>query len=282
MSSAMKLSLESRLSVRLLSDPAFVIGAAVLLFWVFCALFGEAITPYSPYADDALNSLAPPSIHHWFGTDEIGRDVFSRVICGARDILTVAPLVTLVATVAGTALGMMAGYFNNWIDVVLSRLFEAIMTIPLIVLALAALTALGSSLATVTTIVAIVFTPMVARTVRATVRRERGIDYVAAARMRGESLWYIMTIEILPNILPVVLVEATLRLGYATLVTATLGFLGFGIQPPSPDWGLSLAENYPLLVGYIWWPVLFDALAIASLVIGTQLVAQSLHRELSA
>jgi peptide/nickel transport system permease protein len=269
-----------RAASRLAASPVFLAGCALLGFWIICALFGQHFEPWSPYADDITNSLAPPSVQHWFGTDQLGRDVFSRILAGARDILIVAPLVTLLATLFGTALGIAAGYFGGWIDLLLSRLFEVVMAVPLVILALVALAALGSSRVAVIAVITFGFTPMIARTVRSAARGQCALDYVAAAQMRGESLWRIMFVEVLPNIAPVILVEATLRLGYAVFSTATLSFLGFGIQPPSPDWGLAIAENYPLLVGGMWWTVLFDALATASLVIGTHLVAEGLHREL--
>lgn len=268
-----------RARLRLLTRPAFIAGCIVIGFWAFCALFAQHVVPYSPFADDVTNSLAPPSSQHWFGTDQLGRDMFSRVLAGAHDILIVAPLVTVCATLCGSALGIAAGYFGGWVDLVLSRLFEVVMAVPLVILALVALTALGSSRAAVVAIVALGFTPMIARSVRGAARREAALDYVAAAQMRGDSVWRIMFVELLPNVAPVILVEATLRLGYAVFSTATLSFLGFGIQPPSPDWGLAIAENYPLLVGGMWWTVLFDALATASLVIGTHLFAESLQRE---
>lgn len=268
-----------RARLRLLTRPAFIAGCIVIGFWAFCAFFAQHVVPYSPFADDVTNSLAPPSSQHWFGTDQLGRDMFSRVLAGAHDILIVAPLVTICATLCGSALGIAAGYFGGWVDLVLSRLFEVVMAVPLVILALVALTALGSSRAAVVAIVALGFTPMIARSVRSAARREAALDYVAAAQMRGDSVWRIMFVELLPNVAPVILVEATLRLGYAVFSTATLSFLGFGIQPPSPDWGLAIAENYPLLVGGMWWTVLFDALATASLVIGTHLFAESLQRE---
>jgi len=261
----------------LLRSPTFLVGAAILLFWVACAIFGPLLAPLDPYASDPLNSLSPPDRAHWFGTDQLGRDIFSRVIVGARDILTIAPLATLVGTVAGTTLGLLVGYFGGWLDNALGRLIDALLALPLVVLALAALAALGASNATVVLVIGLTFTPITARTVRAAVLAERHLDYVDAAQLRGERAPYIMFAEILPNVLPPVIVEATVRLGYAIFAVATLSFLGFGIQPPSADWGLALSESYALMTGGAWWTVVFDAGAIATLVVGVNLVADSVQ-----
>jgi peptide/nickel transport system permease protein len=255
-------------------------GAAILLFWVFCALFGPLVVPVDPYHDDLLNSLAAPSAAHWFGTDQIGRDIFSRIIVGARAILAVAPLATVLATLAGTTLGLITGYFGGWLDMLLGRAIEVLLALPLIVVALLVLVALGPSSGTVIAVIGIIFTPLVARTVRAAVLSERSLDYVAAAELRGEGAWHIMFVEILPNVLPPILVETTVRLGYAIFTVASLSFLGFGIQPPSADWGLAISENYGMIAGGYWWTVAFAAGATASLVVGVNLMADGIQSAL--
>ncbi len=262
---------------RRLARPGFACGAAIVLFWVACALFSEHLVPQNPFADDLMNPLAPPSAAHWFGTDQIGRDVFSRVIAGARSILSVAPAATLLSAVCGTALGLVTGYAGGWLDTVLSRLIEVILALPLIVVALLVLVALGPSSLNVTLVIALVFTPIIARTVRSAVIAECKLDYVPAAQLRNEGALRIMFGEILPNILPPIVVEVTVRLGYAIFTVASLSFLGFGIQPPSPDWGLTIAENYGLIVGGYGWTVAFAALATASLVVGVNLIAEGLQ-----
>ena len=266
---------------RLLRSVTFVIGAVIVLFWVGCAIFGPALVPHDPFADDLMNSLLPPSSEHWFGTDQLGRDVFSRVIVGARDILTVAPIATLLSTILGTALGLTMGYFGGLIDEVISRLVDAVLALPTVIVALLALTALGTSTVTVLVVIAFSFAPIIARTVRSAVLTEVGLDYVAAAELRRENTFYILFVEILPNVLPPILVETTVRLGYAIFTVATLSFIGFGIQPPSPDWGLSIASNYGMIGGGFWWTVLFDCLAIASLVVGINLVADGMESTLN-
>ena len=267
-------------TLRRLARPSFLLGAAIVLFWVMCALFGPYLAPQNPYADDLMNALAPPSWAHWFGTDQIGRDVFSRVIVGARSILSVAPAATLLSAVCGTTLGLVTGYAGGWLDAVLSRLIEVILALPLIVVALLVLVALGPSSLNVTLVIALIFTPIIARTVRSSVMAECKLDYVPAAQLRDESALHIMFAEILPNILPPIVVEVTVRLGYAIFTVASLSFLGFGIQPPSPDWGLTIAENYGLIVGGYGWTVGFAALATASLVVGVNLLAEGFQEAL--
>ena len=264
-------------SKALLRSPTFVVGVLILLFWVACALVGHWVVPQDPYASDPLNSLAPPDATHWFGTDQLGRDVFARVIVGARDILTIAPLATLLGTLAGTAVGLIVGYFDGWVDNVIGRLIDAVLALPLVIVALLALAAVGASNTTVILVIGITFTPITARTVRAAVFAERNLDYVLAAQLRGENAFYIMFAEILPNVLQPIIVEATVRLGYAIFAVATLSFLGFGIQPPSADWGLALSECYTLMAGGAWWTVVFDAAAIATLVVGVNLVADGIQ-----
>ncbi len=262
----------------LVRTPTFIAGALVLGLWALSALFGDSVAPHSPFQDDLLGKLSAPSAEHWFGTDRLGRDIFSRVLVGARDILIVAPLATLVGTVLGTAIGLTAGYFRGAVEEVMMRVIDAFLAIPLTIIGLLALVALGPSRVTVIAVIGIVFAPIIARTVRAAVLAERELEYVAAATLRNERAPYIMFAEILPNVMAPVLVEFTVRLGYAIFAIATLSFLGFGIQPPAPDWGLQIFEHYGLISGGFWWPVLFPALAIASLVIGVNLVSDGVTR----
>ena len=264
----------------LLRSPSFVIGAGVIGFWICCAILGDRITPYDPLFDQTSDLGVSPSSEHWFGTDRLGRDVFSRVLAGSRDILLVAPLATVLATFFGTALGLITGYLRGIADDTISRVIDAVLAIPLIVLAVTVVTALGSrSVWSVTVVIAIVFSPIIARTVRAAVLGEAQLDYVEAARLRGENSLYVMFSEVLPNVMPPILVEATIRLGYAIFAVATLTFIGFGLQPPSPDWAVQIADNYPFL-DQQWWTVLFPALAIASLVVAVNLVSDSVQQVL--
>jgi peptide/nickel transport system permease protein len=261
--------------------PTFVIGAAIILFWILAAIFGQAVVG-SPDAQNLLAINQAPSGAHLLGTDQLGRDMLARVIAGSRDILIIAPLATLLGTIGGTILGLVMGYFRGAVDDVIGRVVEAFLAIPLVVTGILGVIALGGSNATLIIVIGIVFTPLIARTVRAAVLQERDLDYVAAARLRGESPLYIMFAEILPNVLAPIMVEFTVRVGYAVFTLVTLSFLGFGLQPPSPNWGADISANYGLIVTGQWWESLFDALAIATLVIAINLFAVSIESALDA
>jgi peptide/nickel transport system permease protein len=263
-----------------LRSPTFIVGAVIVGTWIVCAVGNTHLTPYDPLATDLVGKLRPPSGRHLFGTDQLGRDVLSRVVAGARGILIVAPLATLLGTVAGTALGLVTGYFRGIVDEVLMRLVDAFLALPVVIVGMLGLVALGPSTVTVILVIGIVFTPIIARTVRAAVLAEREQEYVQAAKLRRERAPYVMFVELLPNVLAPVLVEFTVRLGYAIFATATLSFLGFGIQPPAPDWGLTIFEHYGFISGGFWWPVLFPALAIASLVVGVNLISDGTSQAL--
>lgn len=262
-----------RLFVR---NPSAIIGGAILIFWIICAVFGDVIAPYSPYAT-SFDGHVPTGGTNILGTDQLGRDVLSRVIIGARDVLIAAPICAIIGVGLGTLLGMLMGYYRGWLDDSLGRVIEAFLALPVPLVALLALAALGSSTTTVVLTVGIFFTPIVARTVRAAVLAERENDYVQAAKLRGENGLYIMFREILPNITGPIVVEFTVRIGYAVFTIAFLSFLGVGIQPPTPDWGLMVSEEYALIIGGYWWVTVFPALAIASLVIAVNLVADALQ-----
>jgi peptide/nickel transport system permease protein len=262
----------------LVRSKTFIAGAVIVGIFVFLAIFGEALAPDDPFATDPIDDLAAPSGEHLFGTDRVGRDVLSRVMAGARDILIVAPAATLLGTVLGTALGLVTGYFRGPIDDILSRFIDAFLALPTVIIGILAIVALGTSKSTVIAVIGFVFAPIIARTVRAAVLQEREMEYVAAAQLRNERTSYILFAEILPNVMGPVMVEFTVRLGYAIFAVATLSFLGFGIQPPAPDWGLQVFEHYGLISGGYWWPVLFPALAIAILVVGVNLLADGIAK----
>lgn len=259
-------------------SATFWVGAGITLMWVFMAIFGESIAPFDPLGTpaDVLNRLDSPSAEHWFGTDQLGRDVLSRVIVGARQALTVALAATALGTVVGTFLGLLVGYFGGLVDDIVGRILDAFLSIPLVITGMIALTALGPNTLGVIIVIGLVFAPLIAKTVRAAVLAERQLDYVSAAQLRKERPLHIMLVEILPNVSNVIVVEFTVRLGYAIFVVLALSFLGFGIEPSVPDWGLAIADHYGFLTGDVWWPVLFPALAIASLVVGINLLSDGI------
>jgi peptide/nickel transport system permease protein len=261
----------------LLRTPAVLIGAVVVCFWIFCALFPGLVTPYNPIFDNQLPPSEAPTWAYPFGTDTNGRDVFSRVLAGSRNILVIAPAATLLGTVLGTMLGLLTGYLRGTFDDVAGRFIDAVLSLPLIVTAILIVTAVGTSGTwVVILVIGLIFTPLVSRTVRAAVLTEGELDYVQAARLRGERSFYIMTSEILPNVMSPVVVEFTVRLGYAIFTVASLTFIGFGVAPPSPDWAAQINQYWTLVDPY-WWMTLFPALAIASLVVAVNLVADGIR-----
>jgi peptide/nickel transport system permease protein len=261
--------------------PSFIIGSIIVAFWVVCAVAGKRITPHDPNNFRTKVNLRP-SWKFPMGTDKGGRDVLSRVMMGARDILKIAPVIAILSVVAGVILGMCMGYFRGWFDLVMGRIVEAFLAIPVILLSFVAVTTLGRSTAVVIFVVAALFTPIVARTVRSAVLGEVDLDYVTSARLRGESGAFIMFREILPNVLPPIIVELTIRIGYAVFSVATLTFIGAGPRPPSPDWGAQVSLNYTLLNNHVWWSTLYPALAIASLVIAINLIADAVQSVVEA
>jgi len=261
----------------LLRSPPFIVGMVLLLWWVVCAIFGRFFAPYNPVNGNLLQFNLAPSGAHWFGTDSLGRDVLSRVIVGAREIMIVALLATLLGTAVGTALGLVMGYFRGLLDNVVGRLVDTVLSLPVVIVAFLFAVAVSPSALTLILIIGLVFALIIARTVRTAVLQERDLDYIAAARLRDESRAHIMFVEILPNVAGPILVEFTVRLGYAIFTVATLSFLGFGIQPPTPDWGADIASSYQYLAAGYWWETLFPALAIASLVVAVNLIGDSIE-----
>ncbi len=272
----------------ILRSPTFILGAIVTLFWVACAFVGLQIAPYHPIDESFGFSYESPSWNHPFGLDRVGRDILSRVIVGARSVIEVAPAASLLGVTLGSLLGLVMGYFSGWVDNVIGRVIDAVLAVPFIVFGILLLTALsggtsqdGISVSSLKLVIVIglAFMPIVARTVRSAVLVERDLDYVQAAKLRGERSPYIMLVEILPNVMGPIVVEATIRLGYAVFAVATLAFLGYGPQPPSPDWGLQIAEQYAD-ISLAWWAIVFPALAIASLVVAINLIADTVQQVL--
>lgn len=265
--------------------PAFIVGVFIVLVWTTCALLGDRITPHDPFdfrADNGLGTHLSPRAAYPFGTDVQGRDVLSRVMAGARDVLKVAPLAALLGVLFGVIIGMVMGYFGGWIDNVMSRIVEAFLALPVLLVALLAITTFGSSTWVVIAVVAALFTPIVARTVRSAVIAERDLDYVTSAKLRGESAVFVMFREILPNVSGPIIVELTVRVGYAVFTVATLSFLGAGPGVPSPDWGKQVYDAYHSISAGIWWTSVFPGAAIASLVIAVNLIADTVQSVVEA
>jgi len=263
----------------LLRSPTFMIGLVIVVFWVFMALFSVHVTQ-NPFVVNASESLKQPSPAHWFGTDDLGRDVFARTMAGARTVLIIAPLATLLALLWGGIIGLVAGFYRGLTDEIIMRLIDVLLALPIIITSILILSLLGKGTAIIIIAIGALFTPVVSRTVRAAVIGEREREYVMAARLRGERSAFVMSREILPNITQPIIVEGTIRLGYAVFTAATLSFLGFGLVPPSPDWGLTIATER-IFLQIAPWTVLFPAAALASLVVAVNLITDGLGRVFS-
>jgi peptide/nickel transport system permease protein len=263
---------------QLLKSKTFIVGVLGFLFWVACAAVPGLISNHDPAAQDPLSKWVRPFTDgHLLGTDRFGRDVFSRMIYGAREIMLIAPAATVLGTVVGVLLGLSMGYLRGIVDDVLSRIIEALISLPVILVALLALTSLSAGRGTIICVIGFLYAPLIARTVRAAVMAERDLDYVRAAELRGEKRLYTMFVEILPNVFGPIIVEFTVRLGYAVFTMAGLAFIGFGTQPGSPDWGRTILDERTSLLSDVWWPSMFPALAVASLVVAINLVADSIQ-----
>ena len=276
----------------LFASKIAVIGLVIVLFWVLVAILAPLLTPYSPTAQDYKAQNSPPSAAHILGTDDLGRDIWSRLIYGARVVLVMLPVGehfwlpvgtaiwgVLLGLLIGSTLGLMGGYLGGWIDEVVMRLLDAMMAFPVILLYMIIIAAVGASATNVVLAIAIVGTPGIARLVRSLALDIRTRDYIRAAEVRGENPFYIMFVEILPNARGPIIVDAMLRVGYAIFAMGTLGFLGLGLPPPSPDWGSMVAAGRRFILSGSPWAALWPSLAIATLVIGLNLLADGLREE---
>ncbi len=276
----------------LFSSKIATVGFAIVLFWVIVAVFAPLFTQYTPLEQDWKAPNQGPSSAHILGTDELGRDLWSRMIYGARVILVQMPITetfwipggtalwgVIVALIVGMTLGLLGGYYGGWIDEIIMRLLDAMMAVPIILLYMIIMAALGASAVNVVIAITIVGTPGIARLVRSLTLDIRTREYIRAAETRGESPWHIMFVEILPNARGPIIIDAMLRVGYAIFAMGTLGFLGLGIPPPSPDWGSMVAKGREFILTGSPWATLWPCIAIASLVVGLNLLADGLREE---
>lgn len=276
----------------LLSSKIAMVGLVIVLFWVFVALFAPLLTPYTPFEQDWKAPNQGPSAEHILGTDELGRDLWTRLIYGARVVLVVLPVSenislpggtaiwgVVVALMIGATLGLIGGYKGGWIDELVMRLLDAMMAIPVILLYLIIVVAIGASAVNVVIAISIVGVPGIARLVRSLTLEIKTREYIRAAETRGESAWFIMFVEILPNTRGPIIIDAMLRIGYAIFAMGTLGFLGLGMPPPSPDWGSMVAKGRAFILTGNPYAALWPSLAIASLVVGLNLLADGIREE---
>jgi peptide/nickel transport system permease protein len=262
-------------ALKALARPSAAIGLAIVICWILVAALAPVIAPYPPN-DLVGRALQPPSAMFLLGTDDLGRDVLSRVIWGARVVLVLAPIAVLLAEALGALIGLFSGYVGGVVDEVIMRINDALISFPAILLYLLIIAALGPSKSNVVIAIAVGSVPGIARIVRGAVLDLRTRSFVLAARLRGERLWYMLLVELLPNARGPIVVDATLRIAYAAFAIGTLGFLGLGTPPPDPDWGGMVNQGVRWLSVSAWMTAV-PAIALASLVIGLNLAADALQ-----
>ena len=241
-----------------INENAITFGAFGLFsVFVLLAVFGNVLAPYNPLASNSAIALQPPSAAHWFGTDQLGRDLLSRVIAATRLDLGIAVIAVALSFLVGSLLGTCAGYLGGWVDQTISRLIDTLMAFPLFVLAMGLVAALGNSVENIIYATAVINLPLYARVVRSEVLVRREAGFVEAARLTGNSDWQIMANHLFPNVMPVMMVHVSLNMGWAILNAAGLSFIGLGVQPPTPEWGIMVAEGATYIVSGEWWLALF-------------------------
>jgi peptide/nickel transport system permease protein len=258
-------------------NPVTSFAFGLFSFFVLCALFGPVVAPYNPLASDTAQALRAPSLAHLFGTDQLGRDIFSRVVVATRLDLGIAVTAVALAFGVGTLMGLCAGYFGGWTDRIIGRIVDTIMAFPLFILAMGIVAALGNTLANIVYATAIINLPIYARLARteANVRREAG--FVEAARLCGNSEARIVLTQLLPNIMPLMMVQVSLTLGYAILNAAGRSFIGLGVRPPTAEWGIMVAEGASNIVSGEWWVALFPGLVLMAAVFCFNLMGDGLR-----
>ncbi|MBA4789312.1 MAG: ABC transporter permease [Rhizobiales bacterium] len=243
-------------------NPVTGLAFGMFLVLVVCAVLGPFIVPHDPYVSNTSMALKPPSATYWFGTDQLGRDIFSRVVVAARLDLGIAICSVALVFAAGGIAGIASGFFGGWTDRIIGRISDTIMAFPLFVLAMGIVAALGNTVTNIVIATAIINFPLYVRVARseAAIRRQAG--FVQAARLTGNSEWRILLTQILPNIMPIMMVQMSLTMGYAILNAAGLSFIGLGVRPPTAEWGIMVAEGATYIISGEWWIALFPGLAL--------------------
>ena len=243
-------------------NPVTGLSFGLFTLIALCAVIGPYVVPYDPLASDTSATLQSPSLRHWFGTDLLGRDIFSRVIAATRlDFVIAIASVALVLAIGGLA-GIAAGFFGGWTDRIVGRISDTIMAFPLFVLAMGIVAALGNTVTNIVIATAIINFPLYVRVARAEANVRRDTGFVQAARLSGNSDMRILLTQITPNILPIMMVQVSLTMGYAILNAAGLSFIGLGVKPPTPEWGIMVAEGATNIISGEWWVAFFPGAAL--------------------
>lgn len=261
----------------LTDNPVTLLAVSLFLMLVFLALAGPAIVPYDPLASNSAAALRPPSADHWFGTDALGRDIFSRVVVATRLDLGIALGAVVVSFAIGLPLGLAAGYFGGWWDRLVTRLSDTIMAFPLFVLAMGIVAALGNTVGNIVLATAVINLPFYIRVARAEANVRRSAGWIEAARLSGNSDFRILAVHLLPNALPAASVQVSLNMGWAILNAAGLSFIGLGVRPPQPEWGILVAEGAQTIVSGEWWVSLFPGAALMIAVFTFNLLGDALR-----
>jgi len=259
------------------ANPVTFFAFVLLAGMIAVAVFGPLLVPYDPLATLADKAMKPPSLSHWFGTDQLGRDVFSRVIVATRLDLLISVSAVALAFVVGATLGACAGYWGGWFDRLSGRLLDTIMAFPLFVLAMGIVAAAGNTIQNIVLATAIINLPFYARVARAEVAIRRNAGYVQAARLSGNSEARILISKVLPNTLPPMMVQLSLNMGWAILNAAGLSFIGLGVRPPAAEWGIMVAEGANYIVSGEWWLALFPGAALMLAVFTFNLLGDGLR-----
>jgi peptide/nickel transport system permease protein len=258
-------------------NPVTGFAAAMFLMFVLLALFGPLLVPFDPLASNATAALQPPNGTHWFGTDSLGRDIFSRVVVATRLDLGIALSAVAASFVIGMPLGMAAGFFGGWWDRLVTRLSDTIMAFPLFVLAMGIVAALGNTVGNIVLATAIINLPFYIRVARAEANVRRNAGWVEAARLAGNGDLRILAVHLFPNALPPAMVQLSLNMGWAILNAAGLSFIGLGVRPPEPEWGILVAEGAQYIVSGEWWVSLFPGAALMLAVFTFNLLGDALR-----
>ncbi|MDF1731400.1 MAG: ABC transporter permease [Minwuia sp.] len=267
----------SHIGYVLRGNPVTLLSFVMFAVLIIAAVLGPLLVPYDPLASEAANALQPPSWAHWFGTDNLGRDVFSRVVIATRLDLMISISAVTLSLMAGSILGAVAGYWGGWLDAVLNRVMDTIMAFPLFVLAMGIVAALGNTVENIVYATAVINTPFYARLVRAEVNIRREAGFVHAAKLAGNSDIRVLAMHIFPNALPPMMVQMSLNLGWAILNAAGLSFIGLGVRPPTAEWGIMVAEGANFIVSGEWWLAVFPGLALMFAVFTFNLMGDGLR-----
>jgi peptide/nickel transport system permease protein len=258
-------------------NPVTLAAFGLFTFFVFLALFGGFVAPYDALASDTLAALQPPSAKHWFGTDALGRDILSRIIVAARLDFGIALSAVAASFALGAALGALAGFYGGWTDRIVGRIADTIMAFPLFVLAMGVVAALGNTIANIVLATAIINLPFYIRVARAEVNVRRHAGYVEAARLSGNSSLQALARHVFPNILPPIMVQISLNMGWAILNAAGLSFIGLGVRPPQAEWGIMVAEGATYIISGEWWVAFFPGAALMLAVFTFNLLGDGLR-----